>query len=102
MASVAAPVAAPAPTSAPGAESAETTAADVGDPIARLQARDVCQKLEARVARGSRLIAKGSLTRDCAKVEGAHPGHTLGGQDVWRPSSRPGAWVSVGACRLGG
>jgi hypothetical protein len=61
-----------------------------------------CTALQRRVARGGRGIVKGSLTRPCTEVIAAHPGDALGGRELWTPSSRPGAWLSLGSCHVGG
>ncbi|MCA9660442.1 MAG: hypothetical protein KC486_19010, partial [Myxococcales bacterium] len=29
------------------------------------------------------------------------PGDALGGREAWQPSRRPGAWMSLGSCRVG-
>ncbi|WP_434421080.1 hypothetical protein [Nannocystis pusilla] len=69
-----------------------------------------CRKAEAdcrgleRKARGagSRAIVPGSLTHVCREIVAEHPGDVLGTREQWKPSERPGAWVSFGACLLPG
>ncbi|MEZ4380785.1 MAG: hypothetical protein R3A79_05530 [Nannocystaceae bacterium] len=60
-----------------------------------------CAALQRRVGRGGRGIVKGSLQRGCTEVVAAHPGDALGGREAWQPSSRAGAWLSLGTCQLG-
>lgn len=69
-----------------------------------------CRKAEAdcrgleRKARGagSSAIVPGSLTHVCREIVAEHPGDVLGAREQWKPSERPGAWVSFGACLLPG
>lgn len=69
-----------------------------------------CRKVEAdckgleRKARGagSGAIVPRSLTHVCREIVAEHPGDLLGGREQWKPSERPGAWVSFGACLLPG
>jgi hypothetical protein len=69
-----------------------------------------CRKAEAdckgleRKARGagSGAIVPGSLTHVCRPIVAEHPGDLLGTREQWKPSERPGAWVSFGACLLPG
>ncbi|MFY0536962.1 hypothetical protein [Nannocystis pusilla] len=69
-----------------------------------------CRKAEAdckgleRKARGagSSAIVPGSLTHVCRELVAEHPGDLLGTREQWKPSDRPGAWVSFGACLLPG
>ncbi|WAS94129.1 hypothetical protein [Nannocystis punicea] len=67
------------------------------------QAEADCEGLE-RKARGggSRSIVARSLTHACREIGAEHPGDVLGTREQWRPSERPGAWVSFGACLLPG
>ncbi|MFZ6185533.1 hypothetical protein [Nannocystis pusilla] len=69
-----------------------------------------CRKAEAdckgleRKARGagSSAIVPRSLTHVCREIVAEHPGDLLGAREQWKPSERPGAWVSFGACLLPG
>ncbi|MCY1056886.1 hypothetical protein [Nannocystis sp. SCPEA4] len=67
------------------------------------QAQVDCQRLEARArSGGGNSIVPGSLTHACREVAAEHPGDVLGTREQWKPSERPGAWVSFGACLLPG
>lgn len=80
---------------------AEKSGAETGgEPItACRQTREDCQKLADKAAMGgSDAIVAGSLTHSCREIRNEHPGDTLGGRERWRPSKKPGSWVSSGAC----
>lgn len=59
-----------------------------------------CRKLEGRVAKGSKDIIAGSMTRSCQPIEGTHPSDVAGTHEQWKPSKLAGAWVSEGVCQL--
>lgn len=59
-----------------------------------------CRKLEGRVAKGSKDIVAGSMTRACQPIEGTHPSDAAGTHEQWKPSKLAGAWVSEGVCQL--
>jgi hypothetical protein len=63
---------------------------------------DQCHALEQRIAKGSRALVAGSLTHNCRKLSGEHPGDSTGGRERWQPSKLEGAWSSEGACLLEG
>lgn len=60
-----------------------------------------CQRIEhlAREGGGSAILPR-SLTHRCREILGEHPGDLLGDHRRWQPTSKPGAWVSHGACLL--
>lgn len=61
-----------------------------------------CLALERTVANGASGIVARSVTHACREVFAAHPGDKLGARDAWKPSKKPGAWLSTGACLLPG
>jgi hypothetical protein len=42
------------------------------------------------------------VSHACRQVLAAHPGDELGAREAWKPSKKPGAWLSTGACLLPG
>lgn len=75
-----------------------------GEPVTTCRSdADDCKGLEKKaVVGGGSGIVPGSLTHLCREVRGDHPGDALGGRDLWRPSKKPGAWLSTGTCLLPG
>lgn len=65
--------------------------------------QDECHDLERTVANGKSddIIAR-SVTHACREIQAAHPGDALGTRDAWKPSKKPGAWLSTGACHISG
>lgn len=61
-----------------------------------------CAAVQARATKGGGGIVAGSLTHTCRQLQAEHPGDLLGGRDRWKPSAKPGAWISNGACLLPG
>lgn len=104
------PAAAPAATPVPGEPSVlwwcacyHRSGAAGPEPLTACRAaQSECAALERAVETGKRGIVRGSLTHPCQELRAAHPGDLHGGREVWRPSQKPGAWLSPGACRLPG
>lgn len=64
---------------------------------------DECYELERSIASGkSPDIVVASVTHACREIQAAHPGDTLATRDAWKPSKKPGAWLSTGACHIPG
>jgi hypothetical protein len=61
-----------------------------------------CLALERTVADGTRGIVARSVTHPCREILTPHPGDAFAGRDAWKPSKKPGAWLSTGACHLPG
>lgn len=62
-----------------------------------------CLALERTIANGTaRGIAPQSVSHACRELLAAHPGDQLGTREAWKPSTKPGAWISVGACLIPG
>ena len=70
-----------------------------GEPVTACRPdRDDCRHLADKAVVGGDGIAVGSLTHSCREINGEHPGDALGGRERWRPSKKPGSWLSSGAC----
>lgn len=59
-----------------------------------------CSGLADAVRSGRKPFIPGSLSRGCTEKEGSHPAEIMGNYDLWKPSSKPGAWWSTAGCLL--
>jgi hypothetical protein len=106
------PDAPPTPPTAPTAEPATPwwctcyarAVADAEEPVTACRPKKTeCLALERTIANGSaRGIVPQSVTHACREVLAAHPGDKLGTRDAWKPSTKPGAWLSSGTCQIPG
>jgi serine/threonine protein kinase len=57
-----------------------------------------CQKLAQTVNGGRKPFVKDSVSRGCTLVRAEYPWDSLGSQNAWKPSKRPGSWWSDRGC----
>lgn len=62
--------------------------------------RDSCLDLEQKVAEGSPILVKGSMTVGCKRIKAKEPWDLFGVRYQWLHSSQPGAWWSPRGCFL--
>jgi len=64
--------------------------------------RETCLDLAAKIAEGTPLLVRGSMTVGCRRYAMRQPWDSFGIQDYWLPSTEPGSWWTPRGCFLDG
>ena len=72
------------------------------DSTACRKTRESCLDLEQKVAEGSPVLIKGSMSVGCKRVKAKEPWDVFGVRYQWLHSSQPGAWWTPRGCFLNG